>query len=102
MRQFVHLYKHDYISSVFREKVDSGRVIIRAKDFPSFLYPHDTVYDPDAIDEGLFRGHVFIRVRLLSVLLLIMRLSLPNRPFVLFILGNRLRLTESVQPRHRL
>ena len=70
MRQFVHLHQRDYISSAFREKVDSGRVVIRAKDFPSFLYPHDAVYDPDTIDEGLFRGHIFIRVRLLSMLLL--------------------------------
>jgi hypothetical protein len=68
MLQFCHLHHLDYFSSVFREKVDSGRVIIRSKDFPSFLYPHETLYDPDAIDEGLFRGHIFIRVRFLSML----------------------------------
>jgi hypothetical protein len=50
------------IHSEFRQKVESGQIVIRAKDLPSFLYPHGTVYNRDGIATGLFRGHILIRV----------------------------------------
>ena len=36
---------------------------MKASDLPSFLYPHGTIYDEENLDNGLFRGHVIIRVR---------------------------------------
>lgn len=46
----------------FRNKVQNGTIQVGAHDFPSFLYPAGTVYDPENKEEGLFRGHVLIRV----------------------------------------
>lgn len=50
------------LASKFRDQVQNGSIKIGANEYPSFLYPVDTVYDPTNDEEGLFRGHIFIRV----------------------------------------
>jgi hypothetical protein len=50
------------LHSAFRQKVESGQIVIRAKDLPSFLYPQGSVYNRDGVANGLFRGHIFLRV----------------------------------------
>ncbi|KAF8998816.1 hypothetical protein BDQ17DRAFT_1171359, partial [Cyathus striatus] len=35
--------------------------LVGANEFPSFLYPNDTVYNPRDQERGLFRGHILIR-----------------------------------------
>jgi len=53
------------ICSRFKEKVENSEIDLRAqneKNWPSFLYPDGTIFDPEDLDKGLFRGHVFIRV----------------------------------------
>jgi hypothetical protein len=42
--------------------VQNGTIKIGANEFPSFLYPAGTVHDPANEEEGLFKGHIFIRV----------------------------------------
>lgn len=56
-----------YFCSLFRSKVLNGTIKIRARDFPSFLYPADAKFDGENIDVGLFRGHYFIRVGSLAL-----------------------------------
>lgn len=39
-----------------------GTTKIKTTQWPSFLYPNGTVYNPECLDEGLFRGEVFLQV----------------------------------------
>ena len=48
---------------------------MKASDLPSFLYPHETIYDMDNLDSGLFRGHVLIRVSFFFVWIFILLLA---------------------------
>ena len=53
--------------SLFKNQVENASIKLRASDernWPSFLYPEGTAYDELELDKGLFRGHVFLRVRL--------------------------------------
>jgi len=55
-------------NSLFKNQVENAAIKLRANDernWPSFLYPEGTMYDELELDKGLFRGHVFLRVRLL-------------------------------------
>ncbi|KAH9025255.1 hypothetical protein EDB83DRAFT_2427662 [Lactarius deliciosus] len=45
----------------FRNSVQSGALRIKTGDYPCFLYPNNTVYNPRDRANGLFRGHIFIR-----------------------------------------
>ncbi|KAH9015479.1 hypothetical protein EDB85DRAFT_2156650 [Lactarius pseudohatsudake] len=45
----------------FRNSVQSGTLRIKTGDYPCFLYPNNTVYNPRDRANGLFRGHIFIR-----------------------------------------
>ncbi|KAI9429458.1 hypothetical protein H4582DRAFT_2028506 [Lactarius indigo] len=45
----------------FRNSVQSGTLRIKTGDYPCFLYPDNTVYNPQDRANGLFRGHIFIR-----------------------------------------
>lgn len=40
---------------------EDGALIVSPKDLPRFLYPHDQVYNPEDLFEGVFRGHLLIR-----------------------------------------
>lgn len=55
-------YQSHRFSRKFQEEVQNGTIAIGAKEYPSFLYPDGTVYNCRNIEDGLFRGHVFIRV----------------------------------------
>lgn len=44
------------------EKMQDGRIKVTAADFPTFLYPLGTEYDPGTIDTQLFRGPLLVRV----------------------------------------
>lgn len=46
----------------FRNSVQSGTRRIKSGDYPCFLYPDTAVYNPHRRAKGLFRGHIFIRV----------------------------------------
>ena len=39
-----------------------GDIALYSSQFPSFLYPHDTVYDEEDASSGLFRGEFFLKV----------------------------------------
>jgi len=45
----------------FISKLRDGCVSVNDEDWPSFLY-EDGIYDPETIDEGLFRGYFLLRV----------------------------------------
>ena len=47
---------------LFMNKVLDGTLKIKTSQWPLFLYPDDTVYNPECIDEGLFRGSLMIQV----------------------------------------
>jgi len=42
--------------------VKNGMIRLRASQWPSFLYPHNAVFNSSDRAKGLFRGHVFLRV----------------------------------------
>lgn len=46
-------------------KLQDGRIPVCSTDFPSFLYAHDTEYDPEDIQEGLCRGPLLVKVRII-------------------------------------
>jgi hypothetical protein len=68
-----------YISSAYMKRVQEGKIKLRAKNLPSFLYEEGTVYCATREDKGLFRGHVVIRVSRLS--------RISDRPLLKFDLG---------------
>jgi hypothetical protein len=39
-----------------------GDIALYSSQFPSFLYPHGTVYDEEDAGNGLFRGEYFLKV----------------------------------------
>ncbi|KAF8173642.1 hypothetical protein BJ912DRAFT_1065122 [Pholiota molesta] len=45
----------------YMKRVQEGKIKLRAKNLPSFLYEEGTVYCATREDKGLFRGHVVIR-----------------------------------------
>jgi hypothetical protein len=49
------------------DKVQDGRIKIKVHDLPTFLYDDSVPYSPRAIDQGLFKGYYFLRVRLLPI-----------------------------------
>jgi len=50
----------------FNKKLLRGKILIRARDWPSFFWPRDG-YDPDNILDGLLRNPVLILVCLFSI-----------------------------------
>ncbi|KAF9472520.1 hypothetical protein BDN70DRAFT_900483 [Pholiota conissans] len=46
----------------FMGNVLDGMIKLTALQWPSFLYPSNTVYNPEFIDEGLFRSPIMIHV----------------------------------------
>ena len=46
----------------FMDNVKNGTIRLRASQWPSFLYPHSTIFNSFNRAKGLFRGHVFLRV----------------------------------------
>ena len=46
-------------------RVSDGSVRIRASEWPSFLYDHNTAFDPEDEEKGLLKGYVLLRVSLL-------------------------------------
>ncbi|KAF9541595.1 hypothetical protein CPC08DRAFT_717114 [Agrocybe pediades] len=55
-----HKKEFDLRPSNYRKKAEEGTIRITASDLPSFLYPVGTEYDPERINEGLFRDHIII------------------------------------------
>ncbi|KAF8187799.1 hypothetical protein BJ912DRAFT_969709, partial [Pholiota molesta] len=45
----------------YMKQVKDGKIKLRAKNLPSFLYAEGTTYSATQQDKGLFRGHVVIR-----------------------------------------
>ncbi|KAF8193728.1 hypothetical protein BJ912DRAFT_960272 [Pholiota molesta] len=45
----------------YMKQVKEGKIKLRAKNLPSFLYEEGTIYSVTRQDKGLFRGHVVIR-----------------------------------------
>jgi hypothetical protein len=41
-----------------------GDITLYSSQFPSFLYPHDSVYDDEDASRDLFRGEYFLKVSL--------------------------------------
>ncbi|KAF8197841.1 hypothetical protein BJ912DRAFT_952284 [Pholiota molesta] len=55
-----YLDEFDKEPQTFMTDVLEGRIKIKASQWPSFLYPPDTSYDRDSLEDGLFRGKVLI------------------------------------------
>ena len=49
-------------------KANDGTIMIRASEWPSFLYESISSYDSDNEEGGLFRGYLLLRVRFLAFL----------------------------------
>jgi hypothetical protein len=75
--------------------MENGTIKLRAnneKNWPSFLYPEDTVYNELELDKGLFRGHVFLRVSSPFLKNIISSSSNFFRVCALYLQGNPQRL----------
>jgi hypothetical protein len=74
----IPFYSH-LTNSFFKNQVKNGSIKLRAnneKNWPSFLYLEGTVYDELELEKGLFRGHVFLRVRSPIFLILFLHLAM--------------------------
>lgn len=61
-----------FFSSIFMQNVQNGEIKIKAKEFPSFLYPEGTEYIIGNEFDGLLRGPLLVRVTgLVSLWLLV-------------------------------
>jgi hypothetical protein len=75
-----------------------GDIALYSSQFPSFLYPHDTVYDEEDAGHGLFRGEYFLKVSLYRDLIPI--LIIRSRSFVQSIQEVLLQLIVSDVPQN--
>lgn len=49
-------------SVIARFKGDEPELVMYAEDFPTFLYDESAGWNPRNLRNGLFRGHVLVRV----------------------------------------
>jgi hypothetical protein len=52
---------------MYMEKVQDGKIRIKAQYYPTFMYDEETEYDPEEMDKGLCRGHFLLRVSTPSI-----------------------------------
>ncbi|KZT30275.1 hypothetical protein NEOLEDRAFT_1055026, partial [Neolentinus lepideus HHB14362 ss-1] len=66
---------YDLTLASFNANVKTGRESVTAMQLPRFLYPEGHEYREDDIEEGLFHGHLMIRVRPFVLLLSLTQLE---------------------------